>query len=365
MRRWSWVLCVGLGCSAGSVAGPDTATVDGGGASADPKAGPDCRDDDTFDVGLPLNVLGARVVEGRAGDATTLAALDALIAILGAADGPWSHRVVGPWVGVPGEAFVAQDQQELAQASVADVVVDGEGRRWLFAVDGDLAAMRAAAAAGEALPMGWGGLGGLRAAVEGEAGWEPVALSLDGEAPLVLVDPTLIALPGGGWRLYAFAVAAEDLCGDDPDPAASPGPHRIWAAASDDLLRWTALGVVWEAPEDATDPAVWCTPDGGECGLLVGRGDEPPDAARSEDGGETWSATTVSLPSGRLSMPDVAWGGDGLWMVAQGEGPALRLLSSPEGWTWTEEVAPGLEGSGPTLVVDGVGALGALSVWKH
>lgn len=322
----------------------------------DPPPGPDCTEKEWV-AGVPANVLGARVVAGVADDEDSQAALDLVLADLEGGDGPWTHVVRGPWRGPVGEPLSWEGTDDLWPASVPEAVVTGEGERWLFFVDGDLDAMAAAAAGGEPLEAGWTGVAGIAAAAWDD-GWVPVPLAFEGDPPLYFVDPDVSALPGGGWRMHAFGVPAEQACGDRIDPAAAPGPHWVYAADSEDLVHWTDLHQAWEAPEGATDPTSWC--DEGGCGLIVSMGGTAPAAAWSADG-ETWEDRALSVPAGWFSMADVTAGPEELFMVVQGDDLEMRALSSDDGFTWREEEAPGIAGAGPTMVVEG----GDAEVWVH
>lgn len=340
--------------------GPPEADETGIERWTDPPPGPTCGTEWALEVDIPLNIIGARVVAGQAQD-DTLAALDQMIDQLSDQGGPWRNTLRGPWRGEPGGLFVPEGTGGVAMASVPEVVIDDEGRYWAYFVDGDLGAMREAAELGEPLRTGWAGVGGLGAAVsEDGSTWERIAPEVTGaDVPLFLVDPDILRLPDGRWRMYMLGIRAEEACSDLVDPARVMGPHHIWMAESDDLVHWEATGLAWQAPSGTADPTVWCASEQ-DCQMLVA-GNPDPVSARSQDGGLTFVEDQLGLPSGQLSMPDVARIGDGWWMVAQGDGGILRSLESEDGVTWSASGSPGWNAGGPTVVAAGAEVL----VWVH
>ncbi|MFZ5475155.1 MAG: hypothetical protein ACOZNI_00140 [Myxococcota bacterium] len=325
------------------------------------EAGPDCVEDGDWPVDEAANVLGARVVAGVA-DEDDLAALRIVVDGLRERRGPWAHHVEGPWREAAGGTFVAEGAESLAYASVPEGVVDDEGRPWLFFVDGDLDAMMAKAEAGEPMRAGWGGVAGLAAARWSEDGtWERVEVEVVGDdVPLLIVDPDILRLPDGSWRMYTLSVPADEACADRVNPAGMPAPHRVWAYRSDDLVEWTSIGTVYEASERTTDPGVWCRGD--TCGLMVSAGTTPPEAALSADGGRSFVASPVEVPEGSLGMPDFLVREDReTWMISQTDGQALRALSSTDGRVWVEDTGPGLAGEGPTVIEHD----GDVLLWIH
>lgn len=360
------ILVALAGCAAPPAAPPGAAGADTG-ADTDtgeepgvPAEGPDCTEE-AWPVGTPANVLGAHVVAGTA----TGAVLDDLHALVDAyadRDGPWNHHVAGPFVSADGVTFGEAGETDLSSASVPDAVRDDDGRWWLFYVDGDTDAMLAAAEAGTPLETGWRGFGGLGAAVSDDgAHFERVDITVVGDAvPLYVVDPDLVRLPDGRWRLYYLGVDAAGACADTLDPAGAPGSHTIWAAESDDLLVWEQLGEVYRSADGGADPGVWCVDDT-TCNLLLHEMGTPVGAARSTDGGVRFDPYALTLPEVRLGMPDVAELPAGWRMYAQGSKGALFSLASDDGTTWEIERPLGLFGSGPTALAEGEGA----RVWVH
>ena len=88
-------------------------------------------------------------------------------------------------------------------------MVGPDDQLWLFYVDGDTDRLRQRAQDGTALTTRLPGFAGLAAVrSHDDATFEEVAISMVGEVPLAVVDPDIIALPEGGWRMFFLGVAA-------------------------------------------------------------------------------------------------------------------------------------------------------------
>jgi hypothetical protein len=299
-------------------------TADGG-AADDVAPGPSCGGTWT---GTPLNVLGDAVVHGRATDAQ-LTELDRLIdEALPAIPGPWTHRVAGPLRSADGHSFPAEAATVLDAASVADAVTGPDGRIWMFFVDADLEAMRAAARAGAPIGPGWRGMGGLGAAVsEDGASFTRVELNIAGALPLYVVDPDVVAMPDGTYHLYFLGIRAADACADSPDPLQVPGPHDVYRATSRDLTTWTLEGSVWTNEVGGVDPAVWCH-DATTCHLLMGA------LAVSHDGGRHFATEPDAWPPTRT--PDVVRLGD-RWLLYRNSDDGVQMSDSEDGVRFVEQ----------------------------
>jgi hypothetical protein len=240
--------------------------------------------------------------------------------------------------------------EEIVAASVPEVV-DADGERWMYFVDGDLDQMMRRARANEPMSSGWRGIAGLGAAHLVDGAWERVEPQMNGEElPVLIADPDITRLPDGDWGMVTLAVPFENACVDRLDPADSPAPHRMWGWRSDDLVRWESQGVWWEAPADATDPGLWCR--GEACGLVIARGDTPPDGARSDDGAHSFVAEAITGIDPLFVMPDVLVPNEGpLTLLGQGDMGVLRAFTSEDGWTWTGAEAPDFSAAGPTALL--------------
>lgn len=318
----------------------DTSQADTGDiARTEVEPGPDCVSDE-WPVATPFNVLAAQAVAGTLRPAE-LADLHTVVEEWApAVAGPWSHAIVGPYLSSDGVTF-AGAETVLDRASVPDVVPTVDGWFMVY-VDGDLDALLSAADAGTALPAGLLGFGGLAAqvSVDGVV-WSPVTLEFAGPVPTYAVDPELQALPDGRWALYFYGIPAAELCGDAPDPFLVPGPHRLYRAESDDLVRWSEPAVVWQNPGGGTDPAVWCSSDL-DC---IGWFSTP---IRSDDGGQTWEEAPDFAMAVRPQIPDVVRR-DAEFRMIYGGSSGLEAAVSADGLAWTAAGVLGIGYGSPTV----------------
>lgn len=286
------------------------------------EAGPICQGETP--VATPLNVLGAHVVAGTA-DADMLEDLDAWIAYFQTIPGPWNKPLTGPYRSENGLTFRTEGKTVLGCGSVPDVVEGPDGRLWMVYVDTDLQRMRERARAHRPLRSGWAGVGGLGMAVsEDGREFHPVAMEIQGEVPLYVVDPDLVAREDGSYDLYFFGVPADRACADVPDPVSSAGPHTVYRATSRDLQQWSLIGPVW-SPQGGSDPGVWC--EGETCYLWMNEG------ARSTDGGQSFSAFDFG-PSFLGNLVNAATIPEGFQGYAFGE-RGLMAMRSSNGARWT------------------------------
>lgn len=369
-RPWMTLLwMVSVACSPGdppyasspSEDGPDT---DGGGAGGagdgsadsggaddtgepgplDVQPGPDCRPDD-WPFETPWNVLAAHVVAGRA-DAVMLEDLRGLVALLqsGEQSGPWDDEIKGPLASADGADFGDQRPDGVIDAaSVPAVTVGPDGDVWVFFVDADLDGLLETAEAGTPMRSGILGVGGLGAARSSDGtNFERVDIAFEGDVPLYVVDPDIIPLPDGRYRMTYFGVPANQACADHLDPAASALPHSAYTAISDDLVTWTQEGIAWTPPDRGADPAVWCA-DASRCWMLMGGG------AASTDGGRTYSPVEMNLPDPPLTAPDV-FAVPGGWRMIYVSGTQLSTAVSEDGLTWTADGILPLSGADPTVL---------------
>jgi hypothetical protein len=223
-----------------------------------PPPGPSCGAQ--VQLSMPLNVLGAAIQGGQAGEAE-LSALDQLIdeEIPGVEGGPWGKPITGPYRSEDGIHFSQDAPWRIGCASVGDIVEDPAGDLWMYYVDTDLELLRRRARAGVPLRSGWAGVGGLGLARSEDGGesFTRMPLVVEGDMPLVAVDPDVVCRGPGDYELYFLGFPAEEVCADALAPSDFPGPHRVYRARSTDLQNWVMEGEVYRS-DRGTDPTVWC-----------------------------------------------------------------------------------------------------------
>lgn len=302
-------------------------------------AGPDCVTED-LPITTPFNVLGAYLVAGMATEAMQ-ADLQAVIADVAEVPGPWAHEVLGPYLAEDGLNFDLEANSVLTSASVPELVVGLDGRTWLFYVNGDLNALSAAAAAQIPVGPGLTGFGGLGASVsEDGVHFSPVAIEIQGDLPLYVVDPDIIRRADGSYQLYYLGIPASEMCADTPDPSVVPGPHQVYMATSSDLIHWEQQGVAFTTTVGGTDPAVWCVDDM-NCYIYM---DE---AGVSTDGGRTFSPTAAVQLDPNTMLPDVHATTNGFRMYSW-HGALLNSDVSNNGENWQIEGELGVPSGSPT-----------------
>jgi hypothetical protein len=249
-------------------------------------------------------------------------------------NGPWSTDVA-LGTSTDGLRYAFRERPVVERAGVPELVRAADGELLLFCISGALDEGRASLEAG----WGWEGMIGVPAygvlqlwtSRDGGATWaRDRRLTMEGFEPGMVVDPEVIRLPDGRFRLYLIHLAVRELA--DRTAWDAGRPHRVIAAESADLRRWTLVGDALRGP--FADPTVRCAPDG-TCRMLsfgLERG-------LSRDGGRTFTLEGpwiddgfapefVDLPDGRLRVVYNS--------RAQGA-PLLSQVSADGGATWTRE----------------------------
>jgi hypothetical protein len=174
-------------------------------------------------------------------------------------------RRVGPWIEEIWVAPATEDLQvDLDQASlvhssgaVPEVILH-EGRYWLFYGDGDLGRAFELASVGSDrfLTRGLPGFGALGLLVSDDGvSFEPVPeFAIDDLVVGMVVDPDLIQLPDGRFRLYYVGLPVELLT--DADAWNDDAQHDVYYAESSDLIHWKQIGIAVHGP--IADPSVYC-----------------------------------------------------------------------------------------------------------
>ncbi|MSQ00613.1 MAG: hypothetical protein EXR71_01810 [Myxococcales bacterium] len=308
-------------------------------------AGPDCTDE-AFPLTLPLNVVLGHVVLGQATEPELTELRRLVQEWVPSQPGPWAHAMTGPMRSTDGINFSA-GAQVLHKVSVPEIAIAADGSFVALYVDGDLDRMLEMADAGETMPTGIVGLGGLGAATSPDGvHWTRASLTTDRPFPVFAVDPEVHELPGGGWALYFLGVPAEEACADAPDPFVVPGGHRLYRAESTDLLNWRLVGEVWTTEAGGVDPAIWCVDDATCYGWFGG-------TIGSDDGGLTWAVSSeLSLPM-TPQIPDVVQFTDDTWRMYYGTLNGTEVASSADGLNWQVLGVTTSEPGSPTVVLAG------------
>ncbi|MCA9988268.1 MAG: exo-alpha-sialidase, partial [Anaerolineales bacterium] len=214
--------------------------------------------------------------------------------------------------------FEDEGQLLVDEASVPDGVIGPDGALWLYFVNG--------------IP-GQHGIFAARETVEGTFATID-CISLDGAFEGNAVDPDLMRLPDGRFRLFYFLGA---FVGERRPEAL----HTFYSAISEDGLNFTIEGPIFEY-EAITDPSVAQLPNG-EWLLAAARpGAGGALLARSSDG----QSFTFQQEMGVDGIPELAVMPDGTVRLYL----AQSYLSTDNGHTWIAETAGWIPSPDPSLV---------------
>ncbi|MBI4175316.1 exo-alpha-sialidase [Candidatus Berkelbacteria bacterium] len=200
------------------------------------------------------------------------------------------------------------DQKLLEHASVPEIVRAADGSVLVFAVDFS-----------EAFGNGQERLVVMRSDDEGKQWTLPQPICLVGKTTTgAAVDPSVVVLPDGRFRLYYFGFGPPASSTDGPTGGATkPDPsigHTFYSAISDDGISFTAEAGVRFQGQNITDPEVVQLPNGTWL-MYISNGQETL-IATSPDG-LTFTDTRTTLAGGGVPgavvLPDgtVRWYGCG------------------------------------------------------
>ena len=281
---------------------------------------------------LPLPAVYDLLLDGKL-DATSLASLVDHSERRRAETGPWRQqiRVARSADGLDFELLDLPPV--LDRAAVPEAVVGPAGRTWLFFVDGDLDSMLANARKGSTqhLTRGIPSLGALDLAVSDDGlHFERVPeFEIRGLTRGMVVDPEVIRLSDGRWRMYYVGMALVEYF---TMATWQPGErHEVFFAESDDLIHWQQKGRALRGPY--ADPTVLCHGDD-RC-LMISFG---LDHAVSADGGATFSYQGSWGPPG--FAPDISRRGPDelrLYYNDKAAGAPIRSMRSSDSGDWTPE----------------------------
>jgi len=275
-----------------------------------------------------------RIIDGQA-DACQLAQYERMLGERKDNAGP-QHEDLWLLSTPDARSFSLQQAVHLrSSAAVPELARDDDGRIYLFFVEGSLERGEQLAREGSDWFRGHGliGFGALDLLVSSDQGQTFTAVpefEVRGLVRGMVVDPELLRLPDGRWRLYYLGVPVPALLA--PDAWVDGSPHKVWYAESDDLVHWEQVGLAVDGPN--ADPTVHCS-DRDRC-VMISTG---LDRSFSVDGGQSFqfrghwglpgfAPELVELPDGALRL---------LYNRKEQGGPLHATRSEDGGVSWTEQ----------------------------
>jgi hypothetical protein len=225
--------------------------------------------------------------------------------------------------------FPGQPDVLLEHASVPDGVRRSDGETWVYYVNGNP-----------------GQHSVFIARLEGETLVPFDCVRLDGEIVGDAVDPDIVELPDGRFRLFYF------LGWFTPENRPPPGgaPHPFFSAISDDGIHFTVEREVLSLDNEGTDPTAVRLASGRW--LLAVVANDRVVLSSSEDG-ENFEFSEQEFPQGipeLASFPD-----EGLVRLYIGGRDRQVWQSDDEGISWTRDAEGMMPGPDPSVVPDGEG----------
>lgn len=243
------------------------------------------------------------------------------------ANGPYFHQVYRAFSS-DGVTFKPEGRLLLDHASVPDAVARADGQVWLYYVNGQ---------------PGQHGMWAARVTSGGPLEVKGCVL-LDGRYNPNAVDPDVVRLPDGRYRLFYYEGA---FVGPRPRPGQPEPPHPIFSAVSSDGLRFTVERQLL-AVEGVTDPSAVLLKD--ERWLMALSQGQRTLLAASADG-RSFTLTGVTVDLG--GVPELTLLADGrVRLFVTGRGGIQSLVSADSGTTWTAEQGARLAGAGGQIVAD-------------
>lgn len=199
-------------------------------------------------------------------------------------EGPWNQETFVSW-SPDGVTFDLSDAQSIfTETAVLDAIIGPDGRYYLIFGEGDLDVGRTVATTHSTwfATHGLIGTGALSAAVSDDGvTFERIEdFAVDGLVRGMVVDPDIVRMPSGTYRMYYVATDVVDFV--QPGAWDDGAPHQAYFAESDDLIHWHQVRMAVNGPN--ADPTVWCGDDD-HC-VMASTG---MDWSESNDGGESWT----------------------------------------------------------------------------
>lgn len=263
--------------------------------------------------------------------------------------GPWEQDIHVA-LSDDGVTFTEIAGAVAVETAAVPEVVHADGRYWLFHVNGSFDRLNELAAEDSTWMRTHGipGIGALGLAVsdDGLSFVDVPEFEVQGLVEGMVVDPDVVRLPDGSWRLYYLGLTVEEYV--EYAEWQEGEQHEVYSAVSTDLIHWTQEGVVFRGPY--ADPSVLCFDDGLTC-VMASFG---LDWSRSGDGGLHFQYEGPWEVDG--FAPELVPLVDGTIRAFYNDkdlGAALRSLHSLDGSTWIPEVGVRMETYGEAVTLAG------------
>lgn len=242
--------------------------------------------------------------------------------------------------------FTGPESLVLNSASVADVVIDDNGRHIIAYNDTSTETLVETARSNPRIfwERGLVGFGGLGLAIDPMNGSaiEYLSPNLHLTEPLELVDPDIGLTSDGLYRLNFFAVAPSKMNPTQHGPMAAAKPHHFYRTVSSSLSDFPTPDIIVSSSEGSNggaDPAILTRRDGSEI-LFVGPLDHTTMAWISTNGTD-WPTTQPPTfdTKQRFATPDAVPdpnGGYRLYGMTNGRPGEFAVSLSRDGETFTQ-----------------------------
>lgn len=274
-----------------------------------------------------------RVIDGQGDDCDRAIVLQNL-EHRGPGAGPW-HEDLFVATSPDGRSIDLSTAKKIrAQAAVPEGVVGPDGLIYLFFGEGDLERGKQIARSSSNWfrqhgLIGYGALG-LMVSGDGLEFQEVPDFAIEGIVRGMVVDPEILRLPNGEFRLYYVGTPLPELLqsGAWDDNV----KHRVFYAESKDLIHWRQIGEAVYGPY--ADPTVWCR-GGGPCELFS----TGLDRSRSTDGGKSFTFEgTHGIPGFAPELLPLGPRSARLFYNSKERGGPLRtLITEDAGQNWRIE----------------------------
>lgn len=232
--------------------------------------------------------------------------------------GPRGH-VVRSATSYDGMKFEDDDRDVLRQASVPCAIALSNGTIRLYYVDASRIPETA----------------NVAESTDNGKTFRPLGLSIGGQTRRKALDPSVVALPNGQFRLYYYA------CDERPD---APGPHEIDSAISDDGVQFRREGTAF-VREGLVDPDVFWS--GRDWMMLVFSAAERATIAAVSTNGTSFRYLGPISPAGwGTTAPFQTAKGLRMFAFDQQRQQMFKSFLSSNGMNWSVE--PGIRLKSPT-----------------